>query len=83
MARDEYAHDDHRYEPKYHKAACETQDGEGGIGCSAEERFIGNDFTLELPCLRRVVVCEEASSVVCAETAGESEDKAVDPSGKE
>ncbi len=82
MARDEYAHNDHRYEPKYHKAACETQDGEGGMGCGAEERFIGNDPTVELPGLRRIVVCVEASSVR-VETASKGEDKAVNPSTKE
>jgi hypothetical protein len=83
MEHDEYAHDDHRYEPKCHKAAGETPDGEGGKSCGAEERLIRNDLTVELPGLRRVVVCVEASSVVRVETAGKGEDKAIDPSGKE
>jgi hypothetical protein len=83
MARDEYADDNHRYEPKYHKATCKAQDGEGGMACGAEERFIGNSLTVELPGLRRVVVCVEASSVVRVETAGTGKYKAVDPSGKE
>jgi hypothetical protein len=82
MARDEYAHDDHRYEPKYHEAACETQDVEGGIACGAEQRFIGNDLTVELPGLRRVVVCVETSSVFRLEPLAKAKTKPLTQAAK-
>lgn len=84
MARNKYAHDNHRHEPKYHETSCKRRDGDGGVARGVISRTIDVIVTAIYVTTRgRIVSVRAVIVVISVERAAKGEYEAINPNNKE